>query len=114
MTTANILLIDLLVTAAAIRGGQTNAGNYKSMMIFLVLARRGLVALQTIHAFLGVLAHFIFMHYGILQARVTLRAFARSPHEIRSSLFGFKARTRAVNEKCAEDEGKGNYNRDED
>src|SRR4051794_30634718 len=114
MAAMNILLVDLLMAAAAVRGRQAHARDHKPVMIFFVLARRGLVTLQTIHAFLGVLAHFIFMHHGILQARMTLRTFARSPHESRIGLLSFDSRTRPINQKSAEDEGKSNYNRDED
>src|SRR4051794_20803651 len=101
MAAMNILLVDLFVTAAAVRGRQAHARDHKPVMVLFVLARRGLVALQTIHAFLAVLAHFIFMHHGILEARVTLRTFARSPHETRIGLLSFDSRTRSVKEKRA-------------
>ena len=101
MPTARELLVYLLMTAPAIRGGQANTRDHKPVMIFLVLSRRGLVALQAVDAFLCVLAHFVLMHDRILQARVTLRALARRSHEVGSGLLGLDFGPRPVNEETA-------------
>src|SRR6266480_3845547 len=103
MPAAQKLLVDLLVAAAAIARRQSRIGNQESVMIFPVLPRRRLVALQAVDAFLCVLAHLIFMNHRILQPRVTLRTLSRGPHKGSTRLFGFYSRPCTIDEKRSQD-----------
>jgi hypothetical protein len=56
------LLINAFVTRAAISGSQMRA-DHKPMVIDLLLAGAGLVAIETIDTLLGMGGHFVFMHH---------------------------------------------------
>src|SRR5215472_1203661 len=70
MTAMQKLLVNVLVAIAAIACGELGR-NDKAVVIFLLLSASGLVAVQAIHAFACMQAHLVFMHYGILCARMT-------------------------------------------
>jgi hypothetical protein len=88
MPTPQELLIYILVAAPAITRTQP-CGDDESVMVFLFLARSRLVAVEAVHAFPGVLAHFIFMNHGILQTCMTLRALSGGAHQVCAGLTGF-------------------------
>src|SRR6478752_9770853 len=60
------LLVDLLVATAAISGGQAGRRNREAMMVFLLLALCRLMTVQTVHAFLRMLAQFVFVNDRVL------------------------------------------------
>jgi hypothetical protein len=114
MTAVQKLLVNLFMAAAAIARRQSHTRNHKSVMIFLVLPRRRLVALQAVHALLRVFAHLVFMHHRILQPRVALGALPRSPDELCAGLFGFHPRSGTIDKKCSKNKGKCDDHRDKD
>ena len=73
---AQKLLIDAFVARAAVAGGQIGA-DHEAVVVLLLLAIRRLVAVQAVDALPGVDAHLVFVDDGVLQAGVTLGAFAR-------------------------------------
>ena len=83
-------------------------------MVLLLLSGRGLVALEAVHAFAGVRAHFIFVDDRILSASVALGAFACSADQIGAGLLGFYFRSCTIDQECGQDECKGNGDCDED
>lgn len=68
-------LIDVLVAGAAIASRKVSA-NHKSVVIDLLLAGPGLVAVETIHIFLRVNRHLVFVNDRVLKASVTFGAFS--------------------------------------
>jgi hypothetical protein len=107
------LLVDAFVTAAAIAGSEFG-GDDKSVMVFLFLPGRGLVALKAIDALFGVGTHLIFMNDRILRAGVALGALSCGTDEIRSGLLCIKFRAGAIDEEGRDDESKGDDDCDED
>jgi hypothetical protein len=83
-------------------------------MVFLVLSRRCLVALQAVDALLRVPAHFVFMNDGVLRAFVTLGAFPRGANQFTPGLASLDRRGRAIHEECGYDEAERNDNGCED
>ncbi len=114
MAAVQKLLINLLVTTAAVAGREAYRSDYEAVVIFLVLPGRRLVTIQAIHAFLRVPAHFVFVDDRVLSARMTLGAFSRGPHQFAAGLPTFGLRAGAVDEKRRHDQAKRNDNRDED
>jgi hypothetical protein len=90
------LLVNLFVATPAIPRGQADRRNRESMMIFLLLTRCCLVTIQTVHAFLCMLAHFVFVNDRVLGSRVTLGALTRRSHQFASRLFSFNFRASTV------------------
>ena len=103
VTAAQELLVDAFMAGAAIARGQVSA-DHKAVVIDLLLARGRLVAVQAVDALFCVGGHFVFVHHGILEARMALRAFARCPDEIGCRLIGFNFGPGAINKKCRKDE----------
>src|SRR5215467_6247116 len=62
---AHKLLINAFVAATAVASRQFG-GDYKSMMIFLVLPCGRLVAVQAVHTLSRVHAHFVLVHDRVL------------------------------------------------
>jgi hypothetical protein len=75
MAASQEFLIDAFVTGTAVAGGQVS-GDGESVVIHFLLIWTGLVAVQTVDALLGMGAHLVLVHYGVLEARMALRAFA--------------------------------------
>src|SRR4051812_5128879 len=73
MTAVKKLLINTLVATPAVSRGERGR-DYESVMVLLFLSRGRLMALEAVHTFAGMSAHFIFMNHRILRTRVTLGA----------------------------------------
>ncbi len=58
---AQELLVDAFVAGAAVAGGQVGA-DHEAVVIDLLLVRPRLVAVQAIHALLGMGRHLVFVH----------------------------------------------------
>jgi hypothetical protein len=72
---AKKLLINVFMAAAAVPCSQF-AGDHEAMVIFFLLAGRGLMAIEAVNTFCGVHAHFVFVNNGnIACARGTPRIF---------------------------------------
>src|ERR1700733_7109935 len=108
MPTAQELLIDGLVTASTIPGRQLGR-DHEAVMVLLLLAGRGLVAVETVHPLLGVQAHLIFVDHRILGPSMTFRAFSGGTYKVCAGLFGLHLRPRPVEQKRCQDEGKCNH-----
>ena len=65
-------------------------------MLFLVLAGCRLVTVQTVHALLGVLAHFVFVDYRISRAGVALGTLCRCSDKGAVQLLGLNFRPGTV------------------
>lgn len=107
------LLVDILVAAAAVPRGQLG-GNDESVMIFLLLPRRWLMAIQAVHAFLRVHAHLIFVDDGVLSPYVAFRTFSSGTNQSRTRLLGFYFRARAIDKECGENQSECDHDGDED
>src|SRR5262245_51756374 len=79
MPAAEKLLIDRLVTAAAVASRQLRRER-ESVMILLALPLRRLMTVKTVHALLGVRAHLVLVDDGVLLRCVTLGALPRRAH----------------------------------
>jgi hypothetical protein len=101
---AEEFLILGLVAGTAIAGGKVRR-DHEAVMIELLLARRGLMAVEAVDALARVRGHFVLVHDGILEARMALGAFAGGADEVSRGLAGFNAGARAIDEKCGENEG---------
>src|SRR5581483_6142911 len=112
MTAMEKLLINALVAAAAIPGGQLGRDD-EAMMIFLLLAGGRLMAFKAVHSFAGVGAHLVLVYYGILRAGVALGTFSSGANEVGTGLLGLYFRPGAVNEECRQYQSEGNYYCDE-
>src|SRR6185437_1613393 len=75
MAATQKLLVDILVTAAAVAGRQFGRDDEPVMFLFL-LSGRWLMTVEAIHTFLSMQAHLVFVHYGILNSRVAFCALA--------------------------------------
>ena len=104
---AKKFLIDAFVAGAAIAGSQVGA-DHKSVVIDLLLAGTGLVAVETIHALLRMDGHLVFVHDRILKPRMALGALSRSADEVGGRLSGFDARACTIDEKGGQNERKCN------
>ena len=113
MAAVQKLLIDGLVTASAISGRQLRR-DHETVMIFLFLASRGLVTVETVDAFAGVGAHLVFVDDGILRTGVTLGTFPGGTDKVRVGLLGFDLGTCAVQQESSEDQRKGDDDRQKD
>src|SRR5262249_25175763 len=67
VTAAQELLVNIFMTAPAVARGQT-ADDGESVVRLALLPIRRLMAIEAIHTFLSVFAHFVFMHNRILRA----------------------------------------------
>jgi hypothetical protein len=101
------------VAAAAITGREMRA-DHETVVILLLLAFAWLMAVEAIHAVLGVGTHLVLVHDGVLQTRMTLRAFSAGSDEVCGGLFGFDTGTCAIDEECAENEREGDGDGDKD
>ncbi len=101
-----------LVARAAVAGGQMRADN-ESVVIDLLLAGGGLVAVKAVHALFGVRGHLVFVDNRVLEPRMTLGAFARRPHKVGGWLRGFDARPRSIDKKSSQNERKRDDDSDE-
>jgi hypothetical protein len=95
------------MAAAAVSCGQLR-GDYKAMMVFLVLPRSRVMTVKAADALLGVHAQLIFVHNGVLRALVAFGALAAGSHEVGAGLFGFDFRARPVNQEGCQNQGKSN------
>ena len=102
---AEEFLIDAFVAGAAIAGGQVSTDN-ESMVIDLLLAGAGLVAVEAIDVFLRVGGHFVFMHNRILQARVALSALSRCPNKVSRRLRSLDTGALSIDQKRGQDQRK--------
>ena len=84
----------------------------EAVMILLLLALGGLVAIQAVHALFGVDAHLVLMDDRILQARVTLGTLAAGPDKVRRRLLGFDPGARTIDQEGGQNQCKGNRNSD--
>ena len=98
MPAAQELLIDFLVTAAAIAGREARCRKGKAVVFLLTLSGRSLMAIQTVHALLGVLAHFVLVDHRILSSGVALRTLSGGPHELPARLLRLNLWPGAVDE----------------
>src|SRR5215472_7300295 len=92
---AQELLINVLVAAAAVTRCQL-AGDYETVVIYLLLPRRRLVAVETIHALSSVRAHLILVHHRVLGSGVTFSALSGGPDQVRTRLLRLHFRPGAV------------------
>ena len=76
------------------------------MMVLLVLARGGLVAVEAVHALPGVGAHLIFVDDGILRPSVALGTFPSRPNKLGVGLGSLHLRSCPIQQKCRQDKGK--------
>jgi hypothetical protein len=109
MSATEEFLIDAFVAGAAVAGGQMS-GDRKSVVIYFLLIRTGLVAVKAIYALLRVGAHLVFMHHRVLEARVALRAFTRRTNEVCRWLGRFYSRTLPIDKKCGHDQSERDDN----
>ena len=108
MPAARKLLVDLLVTGAAIPGGHLR-GDDEAVVLFLFLSLRGLVAIEARDSLGGVLAHLVFMHDRILLSQVTFGAFSSSADERSVWLVHFHARPGSLDQEGAQNKSEGNH-----
>ena len=101
------LLVDPFVTAPAISSGELG-GDDESVMIFLFLSGRGLVALKAIDTLFGVRAHLVFVDDRVLRAGVALGALSGGADEIRRGLLGIEFRSGAIDKEGRDDQSKSN------
>jgi hypothetical protein len=95
MAATQKLLVDILVTAAAVAGRQFGRDDEPVMFLFL-LSGRWLMTIEAIHTFLSMQAHLVFVHYGILNSRVAFCALAASTDQFRARLLGFHLWSRPI------------------
>lgn len=103
---AEKFLVDAFVAGTAVAGRKVR-GDHESVMINFLLIGARLVAVEAIDAFLRVGGHFVFVHDGVLKARVTFSALSRSANKICSRLLGFDRGSRTIDEKASKNERKG-------
>ena|SRR5690242_10685683 len=113
MTAVQELLVDRLVTAAAISGRELRRDD-KAVMVLLLLTRSRLMAFEAADAFAGVLAHFIFVDHRVLRARVALGTLAGSAHQGGAGLLGFRRWACSIDQEGCQDQGKRNHDGKED
>lgn len=101
MAAVQELLIDRLVTAPTISGGELG-GDDETVMVLLFLAGGGLVTVETVDAFPGVRAHLVFVDHGILGSRMTFGAFSGGANEICAGLLGLDLWPCPIEEECRE------------
>lgn len=106
MAAACKFLVDLFVARPAIARSD-QGGNDEALVIFLLLALRGLVAVEAGNAFSGVLAHFKFMNDGILLVRMAFRAFASGLDELCVGLVYLDAWASPLDEEGSQHEAEG-------
>ena len=106
MPTVQELLVDVFVATTAVSGRKLS-GDRETVMIFLLLPRGGLMAIEAVHTLLGVHAHLVFVNDRVLRSRMALGAFSGGADQVRGGLFGFDLRTRAIDQESGEDKGKG-------
>src|SRR5579863_2401100 len=100
------------MAAAAVAGCQMFA-DHKAVVILGLLILGRLVAIEAVHAVLGVSAHLVFMHNRVLQACMALRALAAGPDEVGGRLFGLDAWPSPIHEECTKDQSEGDGDSDE-
>src|SRR6476661_3229598 len=107
------LLIDRLVTAPAIAGGQCRHDR-EAVMLLPRLRSRRLMTIEAGDAALGMPAHLVFMDDGVLLAGVAFRALARRTNGGRRRLLDLDARAGPIDQEGAHDEAEGDDDRNED
>lgn len=113
MAASEELLINALVTCAAISGSQARYDNKPVVLQALLVLSRP-VAIETVDVLLGMLAHLVFMHNGVLLPRMAFGALARSPHTGSIGLIPFGLGPRAAQEECTDNQRKGQHDSNED
>src|SRR5262249_33576873 len=86
----------------------------ESVVLLALLSLRRLVAVEAVDALLRMLAHLVFVHDGILRARVTVGALAGGADELRAGLLRLDGRAGPVGDESGADKGKRDGDRDED
>jgi hypothetical protein len=105
------LLINLLMTTAAIASREADSSDNEAVVLFLFLIRRRLVTLQAVDAFPGVPAHLIFMNDRVLRALMALGTFSRGSNQFAGRLASLAFGAGAVKQKCRDDKAERNHNR---
>ena len=113
MAAAQELLVDLRVAGLAV-GGRHPPGDFKAVMVLLLLTRGGLVTVQAVDVLRGVGAHLVLVNDRVLLRRVAFGALARCADRRRGGLLDVGLWAGAVDEKRANDERKRDDDRDED
>jgi hypothetical protein len=116
MPAAQELLIDHFMAATTVGGchGLADGETVVFLRLLVVtpitfISGHGLVAIQTIDAFLGMNTHFILMDNRVMLLGVTLCAFAAGLDERRSRLIRLHLGALPVNEKRADNQPKSDY-----
>ena len=113
MAAAQELLVNRLKTAPAVPRREPGR-NDKPVMVLLLLALSGLMALEAVDALLRVQADLVLVHHGELLLDVALGAFAGRANERRGRLRGFHPRPLAVHEEGRDNQREADRDRDED
>lgn len=82
MAAAQKLLVDIFMAAATVTCCQLTCRNHETVMVFLLLPGRSLMAIQAVHALLSVLAHLILNTACASDTRRTFRWRARNPRPL--------------------------------
>jgi len=106
-------LIDRLVTAPAVAGGERRRDD-ETMMLVAALSVGGLVAIQAVDALLRVDADLVLVNHRVLLLGVAFGAFPGRANERGARLVGFDPRPRAVDQERADNQRKPDHHRDED
>jgi len=112
VATAQKLLINAFMAGTAVAGSQAIADD-KAVVIYLLLVRPRLVAIQTGHAFFCMGRHFVLMYHRILQASVTLRALTRCADKVRRRLLNFDLGASVIDKECSKNKRKRTYDSNE-
>ena len=97
VTAAQELLINGLVTGAAIRGRHSRV-NHETVMILSTLSRPHLVTVETIDPFGRMRTQLEFVDNRVLRVPMALGALATRPNEGRAGLFDHHARTARIHQ----------------
>src|SRR5262245_58662933 len=83
-------------------------------MIGFFLPFCGLVAVEAGHIFAGVRAELVFVHDGMLEARMAFGTLASRSHEVDRWLLNFDFRPLGIDEERGQNQTEANDERDED
>ena len=92
MAASKEFLIYAFVAGSAIASGEMGADG-ETVVLHLLLAGTGLVAVEAIDALLRVRRHLVFMDNRVLKPYVTFGALSRRADKVGSRLGGFDLRT---------------------
>ena len=110
MPAMQILLIYAFVATPAVSRGQLG-GNHEPVMIFLVLACGRLMAIEAIHPFLAMHAHFVLVHHRVLRSCMALGTLPCCSYQFRARLFALHLRPCAIHQKRRQNQRKRNQHR---